>query len=256
VSTGATRTDRDRELFDAIAEDYARKDRHAACRPARRLRLERTLAVAGPRADLHLLEVGCGAGFAADYLQGRYASYLGIDHSEALVELARRSQSAERASFVAASAEDFTPERPVDAILMVGVLHHLEDPAACLRQLVSGLAPGGMLLANEPQPGNPVVSAARWVRKRTDRSYSADQVELSADQLRSTLEDAGLEEVRLVPQGLLSTPFAEVPLRPEPVVAALSRLACAADRVLESLLPELLTRRLSWNLVAAGRKPD
>ena len=35
-----------------------------------------------------VLEIGCGAGFAATYLRGRYSSYTGIDPSTGLVGLA------------------------------------------------------------------------------------------------------------------------------------------------------------------------
>ncbi len=37
--------------------------------------------------DLDILEVGCGAGFAAEYLSGFYRSYTGIDHSEELIQI-------------------------------------------------------------------------------------------------------------------------------------------------------------------------
>lgn len=245
---------RDRELFDAIADRYARKDLLPASRAARRERLLRTLAAIPELPERPaVLEIGCGAGYAADYLAGRYRSYLGIDHSRRLIEHARRRHANGVARFEVADAASLDDGQRYDLVLMIGVLHHLEDPLAALRTARRLLRPGGYVAANEPQPANPVVQLARALRKRIDSTYSEDQCTLSCRQLRSLYEAAALEQIRIVPQGLLSTPFAEVPAPAQWLSAPVSRLACRADRVLER--PAALARRLSWNLVAVGRRP-
>lgn len=48
--------------------------------------------------------------------------------------------------FVQDRAEEYTPRRPVDFILLSNVLDHCEDPALVLKNCVGGLKPGGAVL--------------------------------------------------------------------------------------------------------------
>ena len=134
---------------------------------------------------------------------------------------------------------------------MIGVLHHLEDPAVSLGTMVRWLRPGGFLVANEPQPANPLIRVARRVRARHDSCYSSEQEQIGALELRSLFAGAGFQEIEITPQGFVSTPFAEVALRPYRVMAPIARAACAVDGLLERGSPAL-TRQLSWNLIACG----
>jgi len=245
--------ERDRALFNRIAGQYCAKDLHRAARPARRLRLEQTLAAVSVAPDVDILEIGCGAGFAARYLAGRYRSFTGIDHAEELVAYARRFHSGPGVNFEAVGLSDYHTDRKFDVVFMIGVLHHFEDPDAMMACAVDLVAPGGWLVANEPQPGNALVHAARQVRKRLDRAYSADQTELSLAQIRELYRRAHLTEMRILPQGLLTTPFAEVMLAPTLITAPLSHGACLLDRAVPRMGHWMTS--LSWNLIAAGRRP-
>lgn len=245
------RADSDRELFDSIAEHYSAKDLAASARLARRRRLEQTVAtVPGERFE-RVLEVGCGAGFSAEYLRGRFDRYVGIDHSRRLIEVAREKNSGEGVLFEATSIDAFAPAFDFDLIFMIGVLHHLEMPSRSLETMVRWLRPGGHLVANEPQPANPLIRVARRARARLDSGYSSDQEELGADHLRSLFQGAGLEKIEITAQGFLSTPFAEVVLKPHRIMMPLARAACAIDGVLEKGNSSW-TRNLSWNLIVRG----
>ncbi len=246
---------RDIALFDRIAADYGRKDLLPASRRARRLRQTRTLRLVPDTASLHVLEVGCGAGFGADYLDGRFASFTGIDYSAKLIELARdRHAQTPNVRFEVANAKDFKPGRLFDVAFMIGVLHHVDDMPAVLGQVRDLLAPGGWLVINEPQPGNPLVHWMRGVRKKSDDHYSDDQRELGEAELRALYTGAGFTGLRMRGQGLFSTPFAEVVMPLQPLASLASALACALDPLAE-LLPQPLLRGLCWNMIAAGRKP-
>jgi trans-aconitate methyltransferase len=246
---------RDRELFDAIAAGYARKDLHPASRIARRHRLLRTVARVPLAPDARILEVGCGAGFAAHYLAGRYAAYHGIDHAAALIDHARTRFGAPAVRFDVADVDGFETDGPYDLVLMIGVLHHLAAPEGTLRRLRGRLRPGGFLAANEPQSGNPLLQAARGIRTRIDPAYSADQRTFGAAALFRMLVDSGFDRVDVRPQGFLSTPFAEVPLGPAAWTRRLAAAACRIDAATEDALGPWL-EPLSWNLVATGRRPD
>jgi len=246
------RARRDRELFDRIADEYCRKDRLPAQRRARELRLLQTLRHIELESAGDLLEIGCGGGYAAGYLRGRYLSYHGIDHSSKLVDLAEATNGGPGISFETADATKFSIDRRFDVIFMIGVLHHLPEPAATLRHLKGLLKTDGCIVVNEPQNGNPLIQLARGVRKMTDSHYSDDQSVYSGAGLRSVFSDAGCELLNLVPQGLLSTPFAEVAMPAQALVTPLSSFACASDRMMESNFPRLL-RYLTWNLIAIAR---
>ena len=173
-----------------------------------------------------------------------------------MVDLAEAINGGPGISFETADATKFSTTRRFDVIFMIGVLHHLPEPAATLRHLTGLLKIDGCIVINEPQNGNPLIQFARGVRKITDSHYSNDQTVYSGVGLRTVFSDAGCELVKLVPQGLLSTPFAEVAMPAQAFVTPLSSLACALDRMMESSFPRLLGH-LTWNLIAiaepAGR---
>ena len=245
---------RDQALFDDIAERYAHKDQHPAASIARRQRLQQTLAAAPLPEQPAILEAGCGAGFSARYLEGQYSQFVGIDYADKLIECAKQSNNLPGTRFETANIKSLDMHECFDAVVMIGVLHHMEDTETAMRQMVQTLKPGGWLLANEPHPGNPIVRLARRLRKRMDNDYSDEQDQLSAKQMRSIYEAAGLTDIKVVPQGLLSTPFAEVPMGPTWLTRPLARVCCTFDTAVERSLRPLLGP-VSWNLAVAGRKP-
>lgn len=256
TTSPTTQAKQDRELFNRIADQYARKDRYAPSAMARSLRLRQTFAAIEPfqTREMDLLEVGCGAGYSSQYLKGKYRTYTGIDYSENLVELARRMHRSEEITFVASDLLAFESPQRFDAVLLIGVLHHVPDIEAALRKCRSLLKSGGYIVANEPQPNNKLVHHARRIRARIDASYSADQEELRPSFLRALLTQVGFIDVTCKPQGLFSTPFAEVSLRPEFIASPLAKLGCTLDAFLERQFERPLTN-LTWNAVIAGRTP-
>jgi SAM-dependent methyltransferase len=253
VMTGR-REELDRRHFDSIAARYAAKDRAPSSQIARRHRLERTIATVPLEGFERVLEIGCGAGFAARYLQGRFERYIGIDHSRQLIEVAVGENSGPGTHFEVSSVSDFDPPWPFDLIFMIGVLHHLENAGDAMKTMARWLRPGGYLVANEPQPANPFLRVARRARARLDSSYSDEQDEISASELRAIFVQADLEVVEITPQGVFSTPFSEVILRPSAITAPLARAACAVDTLLERQ-HRLWLQSICWNLIGCGRAP-
>ena len=245
---------KDRELFNRIAEKYCRKDLAASSSVARRHRLIQSISVVPGNASKTILEVGCGAGFSAAYLQGHYETFIGVDYADQLIRYANSHHAHEGVEFHASDIREFQPPHPCDIVVMIGVLHHFDDIPEVMKLIVPMVKPGGWLIANEPQPGNPFVQLARKIRKSIDSSYSEDQVTLSGDDLTKLYKDAGLQDIRIVPQGMLSTPFAEVVMSPQFLTKPLSHIACGFDRLAFNPVTNRVLKYASWNLTAAGRR--
>jgi SAM-dependent methyltransferase len=253
-SSAATRARRDQALFEQVALEYCRKDLTPSARRGRSSRLRQSFAALPPLDRPRLLEAGCGGGFSATYLRGRFAQYLGIDYSENLIAFARQENGGADIHFEVADIMSYQPAEPADVVFMIGVLHHLPEPDRAVAHMRDWLRPGGWFLANEPQSGNPLVQLARRYRKRVDHTYSDEQEELSRQEFARLLTQAGLQNVKVIPQGLLSTPFAETVAPVQPLARRAAALACRADAVVERFMRPLLYR-LAWNLIAVGQRP-
>lgn len=248
----------DRQLFDAIGDDYARKDVVESTRFARRAILLRALEpLTGDGRSLGtVVDVGCGPGGQALHLVGFYERYIGIDHSSTVIRAAREfTKGLENVEFICANFKDHgLPAGSADTVLMANVLHHMTDLDAVMAAGVHLAKPGGRFVAIEPQRGNPLIQAVRWVRTRLDSHYSADQHFFSEPELRKVLVDGGLRQVRLEFQSYLTQPFATVIMRPQWLFSPLSRLAVALEPMVEKLFRGRLGR-LSWLLAAYGTFP-
>ena len=122
-----------------------------------------------------ILDAGCGTGVSTDYLchLNPGAEVLAVDISSGALEVARerlrRSDGANQVKELRqeqCSLLDLEDEGHFDYINSVGVLHHLDDPAAGLKALASRLAPEGLLHLFL------YAEAGRWEIHRTQRALT------------------------------------------------------------------------------------
>jgi len=120
-------------------------------------RIEEALAAAGDLAGRWVLDIGCGRGELACEAARRGAHAVGIDYSEAAIELSRERLTAleesvaERVEFLLANAAglDF-PDGSFDVVFLVDVYEHLHphEIEHTLGEVKRVLRPGGMLVVH------------------------------------------------------------------------------------------------------------
>jgi 2-polyprenyl-3-methyl-5-hydroxy-6-metoxy-1,4-benzoquinol methylase len=242
----------DQKLFDDIATNYIKKDLISYCRIARKLRLVQSLK--GIQKPIkRILEVGCGAGFSADYLNGKFINYTGVDYSQNLINYAIKHNNYRGVNFECLNINEFNTDFKFDVVLMIGVLHHMPEPENVIKSLFKILTPNGIIVVNEPQAGNPLIGLLRKIRKKIDNNYSTDQVEFTKDEICSIFEKTGYE-IKTYSQGVLSTPFAESRILPRFLGMPLAWLAIMLDPLLEKLLSILSLKKLTWNVVVHAKR--
>lgn len=129
----------------------------------------RCLAELGLRGGETVLDVGCGPAYYLDRLPK--VRYYGFDTSERYIEWARKRWAGRGEFRCEVLGEQHLAELPpADAVLLLGLLHHLSDDESrvLLDVAANALAPGGRVIAvdtcYEPNQGR----VSRWM-SRNDR---------------------------------------------------------------------------------------
>jgi len=105
-----------------------------------------------PLRKLRVLDVGCGTAQILDYLPE--CTYVGVDLSQRYVAAAKRRYG-DRATFVCVEATRASFEQwrgEFDCVLMLGLLHHLDDidAVSLFRAVGIALAPHGRVVSVDP----------------------------------------------------------------------------------------------------------
>lgn len=146
------------DLYRAVEDDRYMVEERGRRRTARRLL--NLLAKHMPRG--RLLQVGSGYGLLLDEARQRGYEVEGVELASQAAHYARDRLGLPVREM---AIEDVTLEAGrYDAVLLVDVLEHFEDPIAVLDRVLSALAPGGAVLIVTPDPSSLTarLAGSRW----------------------------------------------------------------------------------------------
>jgi ubiquinone/menaquinone biosynthesis C-methylase UbiE len=149
----------DSRFWDRTAQAYARRPVSDEAALARKLgSIREHLAK-----DARVIEIGCGTGTTALTLAPHVGHVLAADFSLAMLGIAREkaaAQGATNVTFVHCALEDLDlPDGEADAVLLLNLLHLLEDRKVAIARAVRMLKPGGVLATSTACLGD----GMRWV---------------------------------------------------------------------------------------------
>lgn len=245
--------------YDTFAEHKTRRDVIASSRiPRRDIVLRAVRPVLRERGGSLgcIVDVGCGIGASAVYLDGHFDRYVGIDFSRSMIDIGRTfTAGVPNVEFIQANIKDASlPRQIADVVYMDGALHHMANATEVMQSLRRLAKPGAWFIAREPQRANPLIQLLRKIRMRLDASYSSQQHFFSRSEIVALVEAGGLQSVETQYQGFLTPPMAQIVLYPQAVFAPLARLIVLLEGVAERIMRGPLAT-LSWNITVYGRFP-
>ncbi len=143
----------DNEFYDELGERWHTGDVHAVAllraeTPTRLAYVRGALARAGAAAGGRILDVGCGGGFLSNPLAGDGWRVKGVDRSATSLDAARaRVPAGAEAEYAVGDALALDEaDASYDAVLMMDLLEHLDEPARAVAEAARALKPGGVLI--------------------------------------------------------------------------------------------------------------
>lgn len=190
----------DAELLERVREERRQQSRAAHDRLAANwaevgqefqtgtVRAEAWGALVPP--SLTVADLGCGAGYLSEYLAGRGARVIAVDHAPAMLATARRrlptAVECRRGELDALPLQD----AEVDAAFANLVWHHLADGSAVAREIARVLKPAGRVVVTDMLPHD-----EEWMRE-----VMGDlRLGVEPDAVQASLAEAGFVDISFQP---------------------------------------------------------
>lgn len=142
------------KFWDRVAERYSKQP--IADEAAYQKKLQVTRGYFRP--DMEVLEIGCGTGSTA-ILHAPYVKHIrAIDISSKMIEIAQAKADAEHIgniTFMRSAIDEISvPDRTMDAVLGLNILHLLDSREETISSLHKMLKPGGIFVTSTPCIGD------------------------------------------------------------------------------------------------------
>ena len=142
----------DNEFYDELGTKWHEGDAHAiallrAETPVRLAYIRDALRAEGLRPGANILDVGCGGGFLANPLGADGYRVKGLDRSQSSLDAARaQTPAGADVTFESGDALRLNEQDGVyDAVLLMDLLEHLDEPARAVAEAARVLKPGGLV---------------------------------------------------------------------------------------------------------------
>lgn len=136
------------KFWDRIAEKYAKQPIADEAAYQKKLAVTRDYF----RPDMEVLEIGCGTGSTAILHAPHVKSIRATDFSANMIEIAQGKADArnvDNVTFERVTIEDLDiPDRTLDAVLALSILHLLRDKEAAIAKVYQMLKPGGIFVTS------------------------------------------------------------------------------------------------------------
>lgn len=139
------------ELFDKLSNDWWNENgKFRVLHQIRSLRISYILEQIKKRKlnELDILDVGCGGGLVCEPLARLGANLTGIDFVKNNISIANKHAKKNnlKINYICQDIEKLNIKKKYDVILLLEVLEHLNDWRQSLRNIVSNLNKGGVLI--------------------------------------------------------------------------------------------------------------
>jgi len=202
-----------------------------------------------------VLDVGCGRGYAGDFIRAAGGDYTGADFV--------CSRKGFRLTLADASRLPF-PDNSFDGVMCIDAFEHFPDPEAAARELRRVLRPGGWLFLSVPNYAN-VAGLVKWFCERAGRydrdswapfgNWTPQELEhpLGSGQVRRIFGCAGFSELTRVAfdpdVGMGLFPWIEHRRMPEGVKFRLQRFFRSVGPVITRIWPDA-SLHMFWRMTA------
>lgn len=198
----------DNEFYDELGALWHEGDGHAiallrAETPVRLAYVRGALARAGVRGGDRVLDVGCGGGLLANPLAAAGFRVKGVDRSAPSLDAARaRVPAGADATYAVGDALALgEPSDSYDAVLMMDLLEHLDEPARALAEAARTLRPGGVLVFHTfnrtPEAWLLAVKGIGFVTREGPRNVHALSMFITPEELTAAGRACGLQRLDL-----------------------------------------------------------
>lgn len=139
-------------FYDQLGERWYEDDAHpiALLRAETRVKLayvRDVLTRANVAPGAKILDGGCGAGLVTIPLAEAGYDVIGVDQSTSSLSVARQRARSPRATFQKADVENLSfADVSFDAVLLLDLLEHVDDPRKTIAEAARVLRPGGVLV--------------------------------------------------------------------------------------------------------------